>query len=73
MKIKEDARKKGFEVIIIGFANDYIGYILPRQLYFGSSYEASMAFHGPQMGEYLLEMIALLMEDLPNFSSGGLP
>jgi len=73
MELKENARKKGYEVIIIGFANDYMGYILPRHLYFTSSYEASMSFHGPQMGEYLLAMIALLMEDLPDLSAGGLP
>lgn len=71
MRMKHDARKRGFEVIVIGFANDYIGYILPRHLYTGPSYEASMSFHGPQMGEYLLEMIALLMEDLPDTPAGG--
>ncbi|MFQ5579416.1 MAG: neutral/alkaline non-lysosomal ceramidase N-terminal domain-containing protein [Nitrospiria bacterium] len=71
MKIKWNARQKGFEAIIIGLANDYIGYILPRELYFTSTYEASMSFHGPQMGEYLLEMITLLMEDLPDISAEG--
>lgn len=61
-KIKGYAQKKGFQAIIIGFANDYIGYILPYYLYETSSYEASMSFNGPQMGEYLLEMVQLLID-----------
>lgn len=61
-KIKEYAQGRGFQAIIIGFANDYIGYLLPRHLYDTPSYEASMSFNGPQMGEYFLEIAQRLID-----------
>jgi len=61
-KIKAHARERGMEAIIIGFANDYIGYLLPHDLYLTDAYEARMSFHGPQMGEYFLEMAERLID-----------
>ncbi len=61
-KIKAHARARGMEAIIIGFANDYIGYLLPHDLYRTDAYEARMSFHGPQMGEYLSEMAERLID-----------
>ena len=61
-KIKEYAQGRGFQAIIIGFSNDYIGYLLPRRLYDTPSYEASMSFNGPQMGDYFLEISERLID-----------
>lgn len=71
-KMKEQARARGMEALIVGFANDYIGYLLPRALYETPAYEARMSFHGPQMGEYLLEVVARLIDriDAPASSTG---
>jgi hypothetical protein len=69
-KMKAQARARGLEAGIVGFANDYIGYLLPRELYHTSAYEARMSFHGPQMREYLLEVVARLIDRMqgPAFS-----
>ncbi len=61
-KMKAQARARGMEAVIVGFANDYIGYLLPRDLYLTSAYEARMSFHGPQMGEYLVEVVERLID-----------
>jgi hypothetical protein len=61
-KIKAHARARGMEGMIVGFANDYIGYLLPRDLYQTSAYEARMSFYGPQMGEYLVEVVERLID-----------
>lgn len=61
-KMKASARARGMEAMIVGFANDYIGYLLPRELYQTPAYEARMSFHGPQMGEYLVEVVERLID-----------
>jgi len=61
-QMKASARARGMEAMIVGFANDYIGYLLPRDLYQTPAYEARMSFHGPQMGEYLVEVVARLID-----------
>lgn len=61
-KIKAHAREQGMEAIIVGFANDYIGYLLPHDLYRTDAYEARMSFHGPQMGEYLVELVDRMID-----------
>lgn len=69
-EMKASARARGMEAMIVGFANDYIGYLLPRALYETPAYEARMSFHGPQMGEYLVAVVARLIDriDAPAFS-----
>lgn len=72
-KIKAAARARGMEAMIVGFANDYIGYLLPRALYDTPAYEARMSFHGPQMGEYLLDIVERLIDrmEAPAFSEAA--
>lgn len=64
-ELKEAARSHGFHPIIVGFANDYIGYCVPEALYEQHHYESSMAFNGPKTGELvvnrLTEMIGRLV------------
>jgi hypothetical protein len=53
MSLKRYARAGGFDSIVIGFANDYIGYIISGKYYSSPAYEAFMSFNGPHMEDYL--------------------
>jgi hypothetical protein len=64
-QLKAAARTHGFHPVIVGFANDYIGYCVPAALYEQRQYESSMAFNGPEAGEMVVnrlkEMIGRLV------------
>jgi hypothetical protein len=64
LEIKEYGRKFGLRVLIIGFANDYVGYIIPRESYKRGSYAGRMAFNGPHMGQYFREIAIQLLDAL---------
>ncbi|MBI3812529.1 MAG: neutral/alkaline non-lysosomal ceramidase N-terminal domain-containing protein [Nitrospirae bacterium] len=53
MSLKHYAGVKGFDAIVAGFANDYIGYVISGKYYSSPVYEAFMSFNGPYMGDYL--------------------
>ncbi|MDW7711986.1 MAG: neutral/alkaline non-lysosomal ceramidase N-terminal domain-containing protein [Deferrisomatales bacterium] len=57
---KSAARAAGRELLVVGFANDYIGYVMPAHRYAAPAYEARMAFHGPHVAEYLGRFLAPL-------------
>jgi hypothetical protein len=63
-EIKAEARRHGLRAVIVGFANDYVGYVLPPRDYFSNAYEAHMSFNGPFMGEYLVHSVKELMATL---------
>ena len=54
---KEMARSKGNSTVVISFANDYIGYVMPTDYYDKPIHEASMSFNGPYTANYLDEFI----------------
>ena len=56
--LKQTARLKGWQPMVVGFASDYIGYCLPASLYEEPSYESSLAFNGPATGELLVQRLA---------------
>ncbi len=56
------AASRGFHPMIIGFANDYIGYCVPRALYEKKKYESSMAFNGPLTGELVVQRLIAMMD-----------
>jgi hypothetical protein len=60
---KEAARSKGMEAMIIGFANDYVGYVMPAKYYDTPAYEAFMSFNGPFMADYLNEIVMALINN----------
>ncbi|MBI3321886.1 MAG: neutral/alkaline non-lysosomal ceramidase N-terminal domain-containing protein [Candidatus Omnitrophica bacterium] len=62
--LKQAARAKGFEPMIIGFANDYIGYCVSEALYKAKQYESSMAFNGPHAGEQVVEHLVEMLDRL---------
>jgi hypothetical protein len=50
---KAEASRLGRRAVIVGFANDYVGYVIPSEYYETSHYEARMSFNGPYMDRYL--------------------
>ena len=64
LEIKRYAEERGLQAMIIGFANDYIGYVIPSEVYETDAYEARMSFNGPHMGKYLKEISFGLIRSL---------
>ena len=64
-ELKRRAAARGYQGIVVGFADDYIGYCLPKRLYQTNQYEASMAFNGPGTGEQLVERLGEMLDALP--------
>ena len=60
--LKQAARAKGFHPFLIGFANDYIGYCVPAEVYHAQAYESAMAFNGPHAGELLVKRLIRMMD-----------
>jgi hypothetical protein len=60
--VKRAARQQERHPVIVGFANDYVGYCLPERLYRPGVYEASMAFNGPRTGEQLVEELMRMLD-----------
>jgi len=73
LEIKQQARSHQLHVLIIGFANDYMGYIIPKRYYDTNAYESRMSFNGPYMDTYLKEISFELMKKLiaPGQERGG--
>jgi len=63
-RLKESARAQGLQPVVVGFANDYIGYCMPASLYEAKQYESSMAFNGPKAGELVVEHLLQLLNDV---------
>jgi len=59
------ATSRGFHPVIVGFANDYVGYCVPPALYEQKKYESSMAFNGPMAGELVVQRLIAMMDQLP--------
>jgi hypothetical protein len=64
LHVKQHARQAGYQPIVVGFANDYIGYCLSEQAYHTRSYEASLAFNGPKTGELLVEELKQMFDEI---------
>lgn len=64
LALKESASKLGCELFILGYANDYLGYVLPERFYETDEYEARTSFYGPKLDSYLLDVSTQMMESL---------
>ncbi|MBI3323906.1 MAG: neutral/alkaline non-lysosomal ceramidase N-terminal domain-containing protein [Candidatus Omnitrophica bacterium] len=64
LALKAKARALGYDGVIVGFANDYIGYCLPARLYNSDQYEAMMSFNGPRTGEQIVETLDRMMHEM---------
>ncbi len=51
LQVKEKLQQAGVEHgVVVGLANDYIGYILMPPSYAAGGYEATVSFYGPELG-----------------------
>ena len=64
LELKRHATARGFQPVVVGFADDYVGYCLPSRVYDAKHYEASMAFNGPGTGEQLVEELKKMIDEL---------
>ncbi len=62
LALKAKAAQLGYDLLIIGLANDYIGYVVPESRYREKSYESKSSFYGPGLAE---ELEKSLLEMLP--------
>jgi hypothetical protein len=63
-ELKAAARGRGLQPMLVGFANDYIGYCMPASLYESKEYESAMAFNGPQAGELVVQRLTQMIDQL---------
>lgn len=64
-QIETRAARQGFHPFVVGYANDYLGYIVPRRYYRDlSQYEAKASFYGEKFAWFVQKQIDLLIEDL---------
>ncbi|MBI3997280.1 MAG: neutral/alkaline non-lysosomal ceramidase N-terminal domain-containing protein [Candidatus Omnitrophica bacterium] len=61
-ELKTAARARELQPMVIGFADDYIGYCVSEARYHTAEYEALMAFNGPKTGSMLVEEAITLMD-----------
>jgi len=62
--LKATARSRGLHPMLIGFANDYIGYCVSETRYASDAYEARMAFNGPTTGRMIVEHLLHMMDHM---------
>jgi hypothetical protein len=61
---KAEAARLGRRAVIVGFADDYVGYVIPSEYYETSHYEARMSFNGPYMDGYLTDVVTRALHRL---------
>lgn len=57
--LREEAKGHGIEVTPTAFNGDYIGYVLPPEIYDNGAYETRMNFLGPGGGAYFTKLIKI--------------
>ncbi|MBI3606507.1 MAG: neutral/alkaline non-lysosomal ceramidase N-terminal domain-containing protein [Nitrospirae bacterium] len=68
---KAEAARIGRRAVILGFANDYVGYVIPSEYYETAHYEAKMSFNGPAMDRYLTAIVSRAMARLGPLARGS--
>ncbi len=63
-QLKEAARARGLFPIVVGFADDYIGYCVPESVYRTAQYEALMAFNGPNTGGLIVKRLIQMLDEV---------
>ena len=59
--LKRAAAAQQASAVVIGFASDYIGYCVPAALYAEPQYESSMAFNGPNAGQWIVDRLIQML------------
>lgn len=62
--VSQAAQSRDARPVLIGFANDYIGYCVTEQRYRTGRYEALMAFNGPTVGPLVVERLTGMLDHL---------
>lgn len=63
LEIKNSLKQKGYKSIISSFNGGYVGYVIPRKYYYLDKYESfTMAWFGPNLGDYFVDIIYRLSE-----------
>ncbi|WP_421827725.1 neutral/alkaline non-lysosomal ceramidase N-terminal domain-containing protein [Larkinella sp.] len=64
-ELRQEADRKGFQLMVTSFNGGYVGYITPDQYYHKNSYETrTMNWFGPENGAYFVEMMKGLVDRL---------
>ena len=63
VRIKAWLAQRGLTGVIVGYANDYVGYIVPARIYETKAYETRMAWHGPAMEAVFEAIVVNLAEE----------
>jgi hypothetical protein len=58
---KAEATRLGRRAVVVGFTNDYVGYVIPSEYYETTHYEARMSFNGPYMDRYLSAVVSRVL------------
>ncbi len=61
---KAASERLGRRAVIVGFADDYVGYVIPSEYYETPHYEARMSFNGPHMDRYLTAVVERALDRL---------
>lgn len=70
-ELKQYAQSRGYQPLIVGFANDYIGYCMPPSVYETDHYEATLMLNGPAAGVVIVEELKQMIDDLVAKSPSG--
>ena len=64
-ELRQEADRKGFQLMVTSFNGGYVGYITPDKYYDKNSYETrTMNWFGPENGTYFVEMMKGLVNRL---------
>jgi hypothetical protein len=59
--LQNDLYRQGFKTAISSFNGDYVGYVIPGKYFYMKKYESfTMAWFGPNLGAYLVDLIERL-------------
>lgn len=59
LALEERIRSKGFEPVLMGYTNGYIGYILRKEDYDLSEYESRVSFYGSDLGPFMQKILEI--------------
>ena len=64
-RVEQEAKARGFIPLILGYANDYIAYVVPHNYYLDTrQYESRVSFYGPKMDWFIQRQAIRLAEKL---------
>ena len=65
--LQNDLNLKGFKSAISSFNGGYVGYVIPRKYFYMKKYESfTMAWFGPNLGDYFVDLIYRITDSVTN-------